>query len=179
MSKRFPAPTILVSLACLVLSTYLAASANSTPDIVHLRGNPASSRVMRQEPHLPALPSPAQAGIREDETGPAPAAPLGSARLGSSNAQAGAGTFYGNETLNPLIDSGAMIIPLPGGARVEIRDGETTYVLTDHLGSARVALRADNTVSGRIEYTPFGERQGTGDADVVRSYTGKVFKPVT
>ena len=88
-------------------------------------------------------------------------------------------TFYGNETLNPLIDSGTMIIPLPGGARVDIRDGETTYVLTDHPESARVALRADNTVSGKIEYTPFGESRETGDAQIVRSYTGKVFEPET
>ena len=34
-------------------------------------------------------------------------------------------------------------------------------------------------MSGQIEYTPFGERQETGDAKVVRSYTGKVFEPET
>ena len=158
MLKRALVPIFLASLAGLALLTFLAASVISSPDPGLSRSNQTINRVTKPDPQLPALPGAGRVEIRGDETGRAPAAALGSAGLGASNALAGPDTFYGNETLYPLIDAGTMIIPLPGGARVEIRGGETTYVLTDHLGSARVVLREDNTVSGRIEYTPFGER---------------------
>ena len=179
MLKRTIAAIFLASIAFLGLLTFLAVSANSVPDPGLSRVHQTINRVTKQDPQLPALPGEGRVEIRGDESGHAPAAPHGSAQGNNSNTQAGPDTFYGNETLYPLIDSGTMIIHLPGGTRVEIREGETTYVLTDHLGSARVALRADNTVSGRIEYTPFGERLETGDAKVVRSYTGKVFEPET
>ena len=179
MLKRTIAAIFLASIAFLGLLTFLAVSANSVPDPGLSRVHQTINRVIKQDPQLPALPGEGRVEIRGDESGHAPAAPHGSAQGNNSNTQAGPDTFYGNETLYPLIDSGTMIIHLPGGTRVEIREGETTYVLTDHLGSARVALRADNTVSGRIEYTPFGERLETGDAKVVRSYTGKVFEPET
>ena len=179
MLKRALAVIFLASIAGLALLTFLAASTISSPDPGLSRSNQAINRVTKPDPQLPELPGEGRVEIRGYEASHPPVAPLGSALGGSANTQAGPDTFYGNETLYPLIDSGTMIIPLPGGARVEIRDGETTYVLTDHLGSARVALGADNTVSGRIEYTPFGERRETGDADVVRSYTGKVFEPET
>ena len=179
MLKRALAVIFLASIAGLALLTFLAASTISSPDPGLSRSNQTINRVTKPDPQLPELPGEGRVEIRGYEASHPPVAPLGSALGGSANTQAGPDTFYGNETLYPLIDSGTMIIPLPGGARVEIRDGETTYVLTDHLGSARVALGADNTVSGRIEYTPFGERRETGDADVVRSYTGKVFEPET
>ena len=179
MLKRALAVIFLASITGLALLTFLAASAISAPDPGLSRSNQTINRLTKPDPQLPALPGEGRVEIRGYETGRAPTAPLGSALGDSANTQAGPDTFYGNETLYPLIDSGTMIIPLPGGARVEIRDGETTYVLTDHLGSARVALGADNTVSGRIEYTPFGESRETGGADVVRSYTGKVFEPET
>ena len=91
--------------------------------------------------------------------------------------QIAAGAFYENQTLDPLIDSGEMIVLLPCGARVEILDGDAAYVLTGHLQSAGVTLRPDNTVSGQIESTPFGERKKTEDAQIVSSFTGKVFEP--
>ena len=173
--KRTLAPVFLVSPAIRVLLSMMAASANQAHKMGIPRGAPAINRAIQPDPQVPALHGPAQAEILEDEARRAPSAILGAARLGYSTAQTVACAFYGNETLNPLLDSGTMIIPLPGGERVEIRDGETTYVLTDHLESTRAALRADNTVPGGIEYTPFGEMQHSGDADVVRSYTGKVF----
>ena len=179
MLKRSLVPIFLASIAGLALLTFLAASANSSPDPGLFRSNQTINRVTKPDPQLPALPGAGRVEIRGYEAGGAQNTPLGSALGDTANTQAGPDTFYGNETLYPLIDAGTMIIPLPGGARVEIRDGETTYVLTDHLGSARVVLREDNTVSGRIEYSPFGERRETGEADVVRSFTGKVFEPET
>ena len=179
MLKRSLVPIFLASLAGLALLTFLAASAISSPDPGLFRSNQTINRVTKPDPQLPALPGEGRVEIRGYEAGGAQNTPLGSAQGDTPNTQAGPDTFYGNETLYPLIDAGTMIIPLPGGVRVEIRDGETTYVLTDHLGSARVVLREDNTVSGRIEYTPFGESRETGEADVVRSFTGKVFEPET
>ena len=179
MLKRLLVPIFLASIAGLALLTFLAASAISSPDPGLFRSNQTINRVTKTDPQLPALPGEGRVEIRGYEAGGAQNTPLGSVQGDTPNTQAGPDTFYGNETLYPLIDAGTMIIPLPGGARVEIRDGETTYVLTDHLGSARVVLQEDNTVSGRIEYTPFGERRETGEAKVVRSYTGKVFEPET
>ena len=179
MQKRSVVPIFLASLVGLALLTFLAGSTISAPDSGLFRNSQTNNRVTKPDPQLPASPGEDRVEIQEDEAGGAPAAPLKAGQGDTANTPAGPDTFYGNETLNPLIDSGTMIIHLPGGVRVEIRDGETTYVLTDHLGSARVMVREDNTVSSRIEYTPFGEMQQTGDAQIVRSFTGKVFEPET
>jgi len=96
-----------------------------------------------------------------------------------TNLSASPGLFYGHNSLNTLIDEDTMIVPLPGGTRVEIRDGQTTYVVTDHLQSARVAIGSDSRVSGQITYTPFGESQATGKANLARLYTGMSFESET
>ena len=69
-----------------------------------------------------------------------------------------------------------MIVSLPGGARVEIGDNQTTYVMTDHLQSNRVATLKDNTTLEHINYTPFGDSQVT---DGMKLYTGMNFEPET
>ena len=88
--------------------------------------------------------------------------------------------FYGDQSLNKLIDKDNRVVLLPGGARVEIKDNQaTTYVAVDHLSSARVALTEDNQMSGGIDYTPFGDSQATGRIDVIGHYTGQVFERET
>ena len=93
--------------------------------------------------------------------------------------------FYGQQSLNPLIDGDKMMMVLPGGARAEAGESQVTYIVTDHSQSAQVALHEDNTVSGQIGYTPFGERSGTnatrerGKTNITRIYTGQVFEPET
>ena len=81
-----------------------------------------------------------------------------------------------------------MMMALPGGARVEVGDKQATYVVTDHLQSAWVAIRRDNTVSGKIDYTPFGDRPDAntanvtgvrGETNITGNYTGQVFETET
>ena len=90
--------------------------------------------------------------------------------------------FYGQNSLNPLIDGDKIMLAMPGGARVKMGKSQATYVVTDHLQSTRVAIRRDNTVSGQIDYTPFGERVGETSEDktnLTRSYTGQVLEGET
>ena len=58
-----------------------------------------------------------------------------------------------------------MMLALPGGARTEVADKQATYIVTDHSQSVRVAVGGDNTVSGQLDYTPFGNRPDT-DTDM-------------
>ena len=51
--------------------------------------------------------------------------------------------FYGNQSLNSLVAGDKMMMSLPGGARVEIGDSQATYVVNDHISSARVAIATD------------------------------------
>ena len=68
----------------------------------------------------------------------------------------------------------------PGGQIIAqvVRDGsggqEVRYLLSDHLGSTRVALDADGNVVARFEYGPYGETTATGTAaaEVRYRYTG-------
>ena len=86
--------------------------------------------------------------------------------------------FYGNQSLNSLVDGDNMIVSLPGGARVEIEDSEVAYVVTDHLHSARVAVNEDdNTSLEQTTYTPFGDTGDRTETNVRRSYTGMNFEP--
>ena len=81
--------------------------------------------------------------------------------------------FYGNQSLDSLVDDDKWILMLPGGTRLEIRGGEQTpnYVITDHLQSARVVTKADNKVTGQIDYTPFGDSQIISKDNLTRYYT--------
>ena len=54
-------------------------------------------------------------------------------------------------------------------------DNQATYLVTDHLGSARVAVLGDNTVSELIDYTPFGDRpeaNGRGESGRDKYHAG-------
>ena len=72
--------------------------------------------------------------------------------LGSGNPD----VFYGHNSLNPLsVNKGTNIISLPGGNK-SLTDGNgITYLTNDHLGSVRLALNTDNTVSRNHELHPF------------------------
>ena len=87
--------------------------------------------------------------------------------------------FYGNQSLTPLIESGTEYIPLPGSVRLEIDNGKDTYFSTDHLGSTRVEISADNSAQGQVEYTPFGENKVTRNISTSRQYTGQEFENET
>ena len=86
--------------------------------------------------------------------------------------------FYGHQSLNELMAEETAIISLPGGTRVE-REEQITYTLTDHLGSANVAIADGNTIAGQIDYTPFGVNKATGKLSPSRSYTGMDFESET
>ena len=97
-------------------------------------------------------------------------------------------TFYGQQSLKALVDGNKMMVALPGGARVEVGDKQATYIVTDRSQSARVAVGGDNTVSGQLDYTPFGERSDTntanvtgerGETNITGNYTGQVFETET
>jgi RHS repeat-associated protein len=47
-------------------------------------------------------------------------------------------------------------VPPPAGG------GGTSYLTSDHLGSARVVTKSDGTVKARYDYLPFGEELGAG-----------------
>ena len=79
--------------------------------------------------------------------------------------------FYGNRSLNPLVDGGTIIVSLPGQTEVEIKTDNTTYVVTDHLESARVVLDTGAHPLIYYEYTPFGETKTDGALDT-RSHHG-------
>ena len=66
-------------------------------------------------------------------------------------------SFYGTNSLKPLINKEATTINLPGGNKYLITDNDTTYLTNDHLGSARLTLNTDNTIQKTIDYTPFGD----------------------
>ena len=91
--------------------------------------------------------------------------------------------FYGNQSLNLLVGGDKRILMLPGGTKLEIgereREEKVTYVVTDHLRSAWVAVTGDNTVSGGVDYTPFGEQSATEGIVLAQSYTGMDFEPET
>ena len=87
--------------------------------------------------------------------------------------------LYGNQSLTPLIESDTEYIPLPGSVRLEIDNGKDTYFSTDHLGSTRVEISADNSAQGQVEYTPFGENEVTGNVSTSRQYTGQEFENET
>ena len=90
--------------------------------------------------------------------------------------------FYGNQPLNSLVDGEKMMLTLLGGARVEIGNSKVAYVVNDHTSSAVVAVKGDNTISGQVDYTPFGDITNTGSTSEMvgtRSYTGLTLEPET
>ena len=89
-------------------------------------------------------------------------------------AEAGADRFYGAKSLNSLVAGEQMTLNLPGGARMAIANQETNYTLTDHLQSGRMAVKADNSISEPVAYTPFGDAEMRVD-DLNHHYTGQTF----
>ena len=61
--------------------------------------------------------------------------------------------FYGQNSLNALVDREKTILTLPGGNRVEIVDQKITYALPDHSPSVHIAVREDNIVSKHTKHT--------------------------
>ena len=68
-------------------------------------------------------------------------------------------SFYGGQSLNSLVVGEKIKLNLPGGARTAIAIQETDYTLTDHLQSGRMAVKANNTISEPMTYTPFGDAE--------------------
>ena len=66
-----------------------------------------------------------------------------------------ANSFYGTESLNPMVTEAGAAIYLPGGSQT--MEAEAEYFLTDHLHSTRLAMTTDNTASEPTDYTPFGD----------------------
>jgi len=94
-----------------------------------------------------------------------------------TNALANTDIFYGQNSLESLVEGNKVIIPLSGGARVGVENERVTYVISDHTGSARVVVGKDNTVSEQVEYTPFGDTPSVGGSSEVGHYTGQTFEP--
>ena len=94
------------------------------------------------------------------------------------SAKAASDSYYGQNTFNSLVDKDIMMVAVPGGARAEIKDNQTNYVLADHLQSARLTLAEDNTAAEPVSYTPFGDSY-TGGVRVAKHYTGMTFEPET
>ena len=87
--------------------------------------------------------------------------------------------LYGNQSLQPLIETNTQYIALPGSTRLEINDTKSRYITNDHLGSTRVEISADNSAQGQVEYTPFGKNEVTGNISTNRQYTGQRFENET
>ena len=77
-------------------------------------------------------------------------------------------TLYGTQRYEPLVSDGIVRVTTPDGALI-VKNGETEYVLTDHLGSGRVGLAANATTYD--EYGPFGNPEA-GDSP---TYIGKIY----
>ena len=87
--------------------------------------------------------------------------------------------FYGQNTISPSVTENIVTISLPGEARAEIKNEQTTYVLTDHLVSTRVITGPDNTLSKPTSYTPFGVSRGVANTNATGHYTNQTFEPET
>ena len=94
-------------------------------------------------------------------------------------AETDADSFYGNQSLNSVVDGEKMTLTLPGGAKVAMENQETAYTVPDHTQSTRLVVEADNTVSEPIAYTPFGDSQETNEIKLIGHYTGMTFEPET
>ena len=102
-----------------------------------------------------------------------------SGEAGAANNSDQGGSFYGSNSLNSLVTDDKLIVPLPGGGQVELTDNQTTYVMTDHQQSGRVAVARDNTTAGAITYTPFGNTRATDRIGITRRYTGQTLESET
>ena len=89
-----------------------------------------------------------------------------------------ANNFYGIQSLKPMVKENETTAYLPGGSRLKIQDDETKYSLTDHLGSTRLAVAGNNSVSMRADYTPFGDTLAD-TAETANQYTGMTYEPET
>ena len=68
-----------------------------------------------------------------------------------------------------------------GGQRVAVRkDGELSYLLGDHLGSASVVTDVDGGLLSETMYKPWGEMRYSGGAVIPtdRLYTGQIAEPI-
>ena len=91
-----------------------------------------------------------------------------------------ANNFYGIQSLKPMVKENETTAYLPGGSRLKIQDDETKYSLTDHLGSTRLAVAGNNSVSMRADYTPFGDTPAnTTETAEAGQYTGMTYEPET
>ena len=86
--------------------------------------------------------------------------------------------FYGQQSLNSLVDGDKKMVNLPGGTRLETEHNQIAYAINDHTGSARLAMRGDNTISSHRDYTPFGDSKMRANT-VTRHYTGMSYEPET
>ena len=97
--------------------------------------------------------------------------------LTNLSALANTDTFYGQNSLNSLMDGEKIMLILPGGAKVGATNQKTTYALTDHSQSNRLAV-TDNTITELVTYTPFGDTE-TKESNLTQYYTGMIFEPET
>ena len=99
----------------------------------------------------------------------------------STPALANSNNFFGTQPLKPIVEGNKTTVYLLGGARLEIQDDETEYNLNDHLGSTRLAVAGNNSVSMRADYTPFGNSlaDATTETTEVGQYTGMTYEPET
>ena len=88
-----------------------------------------------------------------------------------------ANNFYGTQPLKPLITKDIATVYLPGGAKLEIKDDETTYRLADHLQSSRLAVVGDNAVLEPTNFTPFGDNLSV--AASTNRYTDQTYETET
>ena len=88
-----------------------------------------------------------------------------------------ANNFYGTESLKPMVKENETTIYLPGGVKIKTESDETKYSLTDHLGSIRLAVAGNNSVSKPTDYTPFGDT--LADTTETNQYTGMTYEPET
>jgi len=85
--------------------------------------------------------------------------------------------FHGDNHLRGLVEETKININLPGGAFARLAEGQDTYIVDDHLGSARVVFTSLNEVASRpMEYTPFGY---SGSVTTRQGYTGMAYDPET
>ena len=88
-------------------------------------------------------------------------------------------SYYGTRSLNPMVKGDEATVYLPGGVELATENGETKYALADHLGSTRLAVVGDNSVSMRADYTPFGDNLTDTDAETTSQYTGMIYESET
>ena len=99
----------------------------------------------------------------------------------NTSALANSNNFYGTQSIKPMVEESETTIYLPGGVKLKTESDKTKYTLTDHLGSIRLAVAGNNSVSMRgADYTPFGNTPAnTTETAEAGQYTGMTYEPET